>query len=527
MNSQEFEQLLALVIEDEASAEQVAGFTKLIDEDADLLEQAKTHFALHAQLGVAMESEFDTEKFIHRAHSHISQLEGAAFSGKVVKEIKQRRWMKRVIAIAAVFIIGCIAMISNLPSSSSTDNPENLISVASITRMDGVQWQENAADAGDSIMLGQSIKIDAGLLEIDLDGRGSLLIEGPAHIDFSSATKAIIHSGSLVMRATEKGHGYTVKTPQGSVIDLGTEFAVSVGKDNLVETHVIEGSVEAISNDGKSVTLLRNDALRFDENGGEPITADVGRFYTSMPPIHQQVKFIHWSFDDEKASKARAQGDLGEENSSNDLIFHSTDEGAIPRSINGMRSPAIQLDGKGAYAESSYQGIQGANPRTVSFWVKVPKQFSILEGFGIVSWGNPKELGETWQISVNPLIKQGEVGRLRLGLHGGQIIGSTDLRDDQWHHIAVVLYGGSQPNVGTHALLYVDGKKETVTRASLQEVKTTTQGDDHGVWVGRNVTYRDNSGQHQNGRFFRGGVDELYIFDVALSQSDIQELMKK
>ncbi|MDC0088065.1 LamG domain-containing protein, partial [Akkermansiaceae bacterium] len=175
----------------------------------------------------------------------------------------------------------------------------------------------------------------------------------------------------------------------------------------------------------------------------------------------------------------------------------------------------------------SYKGIQGGEARTVCSWVKVPKDFSLKQGFGIISWGNSTKTGETWQISVNPLEKDGEVGRLRLGLRGSQIIGNSDLRDGLWHHIAVVLYGGSNPNIGTHALLYVDGKKESVSRASLQEVKTTSNHDDHGLWVGRNVTYKDDERQPLHGGFFRGGVDDLYIFNVALSQNEIQSLMEK
>ncbi len=61
-------------------------------------------------------------------------------------------------------------------------------------------------------------------------------------------------------------------------------------------------------------------------------------------------------------------------------------------------------------------------------------------------------------------------------MHEGQVVGDTDLRDGEWHHVAVVLYGGSLPNVGTHVMLYLDGDPEPVSRRSLREVKTKIEG---------------------------------------------------
>lgn len=522
MKSTEFDELLALVLEDDASAEQVDVFYEAIKVDTILREEARLQFELHGQLGISLEGDLAAEEFISKTCDLVSKEDCDQFSEGVAKRIKAQLWLKRSMGIAALLFIGFLLM---QVFSSKADSE---VIIASVTRLDGVKWEGRIFNKNDPIAVGQSIHIDSGLIEVDLGGRGSLVIEGPAHINFSSAMESELHRGSLVMRATMKGHGYTVKTSQGSVIDIGTEFAVSVGEDDVVETHVIEGSVEAVGNDGKSVTLKINDALRFDEKGGEVITSDVGKFYTAMPPIHQQMRFIYWGFDENEGLLARAGGDLGGEGKGiKDLIFHAIDEGETPRWINGVSDAGIYFDGKGGYAESGYKGIQGGKARTVCSWVRVPKDFSDRQGFGIISWGNSKRAGETWQISINPLKSDGQLGRLRLGLKGGQIIGSTDLRDGEWHHIAVVLYGGSNPNVGTHALLYVDGRKESVSRASLQEVKTTTSNSDHGVWVGRNVTYGNNKRSHPHGRFFRGGLDELYIFDTALSQNEIKELMGK
>ena len=234
--------------------------------------------------------------------------------------------------------------------------------------------------------------------------------------------------------------------PRGAaVIDHGTEFGVSVADDGVVETHVLEGRVESVAGGGARVMLEEDDALRLGPVGGERIEMDAGGFYTSVPPRSASPpRFIRWPLDEGRGllSRAAVHG-LG--GGPAEMVFHAIDQGGAPAWVDGVHGAALGFDGKGSYAESGFPGIGGGEARTVAFWVKVPTDFSIREGFGILSWGQHRSegLGEVWQVSVNPLVEDGPVGRLRVGLHGGQVVGSTDLRDGEWHHAAVVLYGGS------------------------------------------------------------------------------------
>ncbi|MBK1832128.1 hypothetical protein JIN77_15430 [Verrucomicrobiaceae bacterium R5-34] len=526
MKPESTEELIALLVEGELHTEQVAELKQRLRKDPQLATEVRRQIALHGQLSIACEDELASERMQRQIISKVADAEAEDFTSQVTARLSRRRSTRRLLALAAVMALCATAIFFwNLPSLSTEQT-----TIATLMHSDGVHWHGERLTDGAVVQAGDSVQFDSGLLELELAGRGTLVVEGPAHVDFPAADRAVLHRGSLVMRATEKGHGYRVETSQGSVVDLGTEFAVSVSDDDVVETHVIDGSVEAIPSKGESVTLEKNKAFRLHPEGGEAIDADVGKFYTRMPPRHDvAAQFIHWNFDDSKGLLARAQGELGRSNGQpNDLVFFADPPGTTPQWIDGARGAALHFDGRGAYAESNYRGIEGGSPRTVSFWVRVPEDFILTQGFGMVSWGRKAYRGEAWQISVNPLVKDGPVGRLRLGLHGGQIIGTTDLRDGKWHHIAVVMYGGSQPNVGTHVLLYVDGRKETVSRAALQEVKTQVEKAKHGLWVGRNVTYTlDSKTMNTQGGFFRGALDELYVFDAALSQSEILELMER
>ena len=76
-------------------------------------------------------------------------------------------------------------------------------------------------------------------------------------------------------------------------------------------------------------------------------------------------------------------------------------------------------------------------------------------------------------------------------------------------------------------LLYLDGELESCPRKVVQEIATKASPS-HGVWLGRNLAfYEDTIEMGDSGRFFRGAVDEVYIFDGALSQRDIETLMRE
>jgi len=106
-------------------------------------------------------------------------------------------------------------------------------------------------------------------------------------------------------------------------------------------------------------------------------------------------------------------------------------------------------------------------------------------------------------------------------------VGSTDLRDDTWHHLAIVLFGGEEVNLSTHVLIYVDGNLEYSDHKSIVKVFTDLDHpNSKSLTMGRNIAF-DNESTNKNSRFFRGQLDELYIFDSALDEPQIKNLMQK
>ena len=190
---------------------------------------------------------------------------------------------------------------------------------------------------------------------------------------------------------------------------------------------------------------------------------------------------------------------------------------AFPERFNGWRTdvPAsgfdnlasLEFNGTNSYAGTSYAGIGGDAARTVAFWVKT----TATNDHGIVAWGDSSINGAKWHMRINNNAANGTVGALRAETQGDFTIGSTIVADGQWHHLAAVYPGGGELGTTT---LYVDGVAETVVsnNASTQAVDTILGIDP--VTVGR----RNQAGVL---RSFGGGVDDVRIYDRALSEQEV------
>lgn len=510
---------LARIIAGDASGDEIARFVEAAKSDPRLLRAYIEHAEIDAALSVLREGPVAKEAARERMLEAVRDTERDLFRRTVTRRLESRRFFTRISKIAAALVFfGCGALLWNAL------RPHD---VATITRMEGVEWNgEAAGSVGTVLRKGTVLSISDGLVELEMDGRGTMILEGPARLTLDAAHGASLEQGRLAMHVTKKGHGYRIGTPEGEVIDLGTEFGISVGSDGESEIHVIDGKVEVSPNGGTTELLARDQAMRLG-GGGQRIEADRTGFYTALPPRGESTtNYVHWSFDEPSGSAMAAERGLP--SGPKEMTLHSMDQGSLPRRELAVFGPGMAFDGKGSYAESSFRGIEGNKPRTVCFWVKVPEDLGPRESSALVSWGRfqPDAFGEAWQIAINSIPYDGEDGRIRVGSVGGTIVGTQDLRDGKWHHVAIVLYGGSHQNIGTHVIVYLDGKMEKISRRALGQIMTNTQSADHGVWLGRNISYLRTTPDHWHGGFFRGMMDEVYIFDTALPSEEILRLME-
>ncbi len=204
-----------------------------------------------------------------------------------------------------------------------------------------------------------------------------------------------------------------------------------------------------------------------------------------------------WEMDD-------AAGDTAADSSGNSLngtmSGFSVDDSQW---VSGIRRGALDFDGIDDYVViSGYQGVVGTQSRTVSAWIR-PTAASGT----ILSWGNPAD-GEAWIFMVNA------AGQIQVTLNGvdGDIAGSTDLiTDGLWHHVAAVLENDGSPDLSEVAL-YVDGVQEVAVGGTMP------------VNTGKGIDVHIGAVDATTGSYFQGQMDDVAIFDTAVSADDIERL---
>ena len=428
----------------------------------------------------------------------------------------------RWIAGIAAALVACIVVLKGIK------NP-----VVEFVHSEATEWRPKDKH----LNIGDEIDFKSGLVELRYLKGVRLVIEAPARFEITGQNSGYLHHGKLVAEVDDaRAHGFVIDSPSGRLVDLGTKFAVAVKGSGEMEVHVINGQVDATVAGGKTERLTKDQAIRMTRGFTSNMPADIGKFITHLPSYESQSPgFVRWSFDEsiDSGSLANTGRDLAGELAT--AYPHSLLEGgSVPQTIaDAPFGNGIRFDGKSGYLESNFHGISGSNPRTVTFWVRAPKEFNPLEGYGIINWGDIKTPGGAWQISINPDSNDGPQGRLRIGTQKGQVVGTTDLRDNKWHHCAVVLYGDEEgkPNTATHILLYVDGEIEPAARKSVFTIDTADgpedRGVEHGIWIGRNLAYEYDGSIVGDiyGKLFRGDIDELIICNSALNQQQLRKLM--
>ena len=168
-------------------------------------------------------------------------------------------------------------------------------------------------------------------------------------------------------------------------------------------------------------------------------------------------------------------------------------------SAEGKVGKALKFDGRDGYVEiTKYKGIAGTRPRTVAAWIKT------TESQGeIVSWG-ANEYGQMWTFGF---IR----GRVGVTPNGGYLYMNAETHDDKWHHVAVVVEQAELPNLHDNVKLYKDGTRAEIHDIGMLDLWPIETGSDLDVTLGRK---------------FKGLIDDVRIYNRALSEDQINLLFK-
>ncbi|MCW1923545.1 sulfatase-like hydrolase/transferase [Luteolibacter arcticus] len=198
---------------------------------------------------------------------------------------------------------------------------------------------------------------------------------------------------------------------------------------------------------------------------------------------------------------------------------------AVTGSLAGFADPASAWTAGRFHGGLSFDGIDdhvdfpglalptGQQPRTFSGWVKTVSRSS-PELQTLFSYGS-NITGGRFVVGLDNSPNVASDQPLRLDVNGGYITGTRPLNDGGWHHVAVVVanHNGSADVNVSETKLWVDGNLDPVSSSSGRVLAT-----------GATLVPCLGGSNHNDGYNFTGKLDDVRIFDRALSDAEVQAL---
>ncbi len=159
-----------------------------------------------------------------------------------------RRWRWWMGAAAALGLLAFGVLVRQLnqprggPAPLATAAP---VSVAILSAESDARWGDGKPRANYTKLTAGSLELTSGGVRLLFLQGTEVIVHGPAKFELQSPTCMRLLAGKLTAEVNHDATGgFTVNTPSASVVDLGTEFGVSVGEDGSTETHVLRGRVQ-------------------------------------------------------------------------------------------------------------------------------------------------------------------------------------------------------------------------------------------------------------------------------------------
>lgn len=406
--------------------------------------------------------------------------------------------------------------------------------IALVTRLVDATWDDSrsAVEVGDALTP-QRLNLKSGYAQIEFFCGASVVLEGPAELELISSTSASFMSGRLRAQVPPAARGFEINVDGMKVVDLGTEFGVSVSPEGS-DVQVFDGEVE-LHRSNQKTQLVRAGQGYAHESGSLSETQIAPDDYVDLAALDDHARnqtdsrFSGWREysrqlrEDDRliAYYAVDQTDRWQRKLQSSMIPENRElDGAIV----GAQRVAGRWPGKGAL-EFKHPGdrvrvnIPGEfGSLTFACWVKID---SLDRWYNSLFLTDNYQRGEPhWQIlDTGQLFFSVRVSRQQGGPQHKVALSPpfwNPTLSGKWLHLATAYDVDSKTT--TH---YLNGK--LLSRESIpdhQLVETTRIGM---ASIG-NWSVPTKPDEHFAIRNLNGCIDEFTIFSAALTADEIAEI---
>lgn len=361
---------------------------------------------------------------------------------------------------------------------------------------------------------GERFELAEGTVKLRTRRGAALVIEAPAVFRFESPRRLRLEKGRLAADVPPPAKGFTVITPDGDAVDLGTRFGIDVTGRGRSEIHVFEGEVVArLSGPGDPRSLRGGEAFAMRGEEGDGRELRNAAFIQS-----DEMSSLRAALEAGQQSRSSAANEALRRDPS--IIALITFEGeekhpGVHREVQGRwpGSRAMEFVEAGDHLVLDAGGARDWPQLTLSAWVRLdrlgaPYQ-SLLHTDGW-SGDNPGQVH--WMINGD--------ATMRLALRDNVLVPGSEERHGypdsrtpvlpergRWVHLAV-----TYDSVSGKVRFYLNGRFD----------KETRQSSAHPARLG---PARIGNWDRQD-RKLSGRVDELVLMGRVLADAEIAELFE-
>ncbi len=461
--------------------------------------------------------------FLHSALQQHSQAVSSLATNVIPMERVVRRQKRKVLKFAAVAAVALLMVSLGVMSlfESKANGSELTIKSAPGTQFAVTHQPTDEKPEGNILLKGSKLVISQGTVELTFKSGVQSIIQAPATIALKDDDLLHMQEGSAWFNVPSGAEGFRVYSSDLNVIDLGTEFGVVVKPKGYDEVHCLQGKINAAAVRARkeSADLSAGESRRVDSIGRLIEIPSHSKLFLSELPT--ALPHIHFSFDKEDQLIA-----------SNTLIGRpnvKVDTRPSSRLSAGVFGSALSLNGR-EHLMTNWEGILGDAPRTVTFWMKMPRSRN-EEVTSIVAWGeqNDHTLNNKFTIHLDHSLERYPMLNISFGGFWYYSPG-TVLDDNRWHHLAVVYEGKLDDKGLPITRLYLDGIDTQIKRSDRAPFTLTNRDpirvatkDQTPLTLGANLSV-DRNRLIRDDSFLEGKMDELFIIEGSLSKEEILHL---
>lgn len=226
--------------------------------DAMLFDEARCDTrAFVESVRIAIEAEETKSVFVRSVQEAIF---GSTFGRSGLKcdngdsGTQSKKWLGHSVSLALACSLLLASLIAGGVWKAAAIGEPVLVEV---DRVDGT----NAFAIGDKVNL-RTLVLPEGAVDLRLPSGVLLECQSPLMARFEHPMRLHLSQGRVDVDVGEEGAGFTVVTPVGEVVDLGTRFAVNASVDGEVRVAVLSGQVELRSQKVGTVSLVDGEAVR-------------------------------------------------------------------------------------------------------------------------------------------------------------------------------------------------------------------------------------------------------------------------